>query len=288
MPFYIRKSISVGLLRFNLSNSGIGVSAGIPGLRLGTGPRGNYVHIGRGGLYYRATVNRGSQPPPLPTAPSIDGLTEIESADVAAMTDSSSAGLLDEMNTKRERWQLWPFVALAGAAIVLAAGGQLGQVIAIAVAGIAGLATSAAYELDRMRKTTVILYDIEEEALQRLHPLQDAHDGLCQAGGTWHFAAAGATSDWKRNAGASTLVRRSAIRPHGQVPKWVRTNVAVPAIPVGRQTLHFFPDRVLVFDNNRVGEFLTSSSRSRLDSDASLKKTPSRRTRVWLDRRGGT
>lgn len=34
--------------RFNLSNSGIGVSAGIKGFRVGTGPRGNYVHMGRG------------------------------------------------------------------------------------------------------------------------------------------------------------------------------------------------------------------------------------------------
>lgn len=253
MPFYIRKSISVGLLRFNLSNSGIGVSAGIPGFRLGTGPRGNYVHLGRDGLYYRATINGGAPPPRPATAPSFDGLTEIESADVVAMTDSSSTGLLDELNTKRQRWQLWPFVAFGGVAIVLGAGEQLGQVIAAAVVGITFLATWAIYELDRMRKTTVILYDIEEEALHRLRQLYEAHDGLCQAGGTWHFAAEGATSDRKRNAGASTLVRRRSIRPHSHLPKWVQTNVAVPAIPVGRQTLHFFPDHVMVFDNNRVG-----------------------------------
>ena len=56
MGFYLRKSISVGPLRFNLSKSGVGVSAGIKGLRFGVGPRGNYVHMGRGGLYYRATL----------------------------------------------------------------------------------------------------------------------------------------------------------------------------------------------------------------------------------------
>ena len=32
MGFYIRKSVSIGPLRFNLSKSGIGVSAGIKGL----------------------------------------------------------------------------------------------------------------------------------------------------------------------------------------------------------------------------------------------------------------
>lgn len=56
MGFYLRKSIRVGPLRFNLSRSGIGVSAGIPGLRVGIGPRGNYVRIGSGILKYRATL----------------------------------------------------------------------------------------------------------------------------------------------------------------------------------------------------------------------------------------
>src|SRR4029077_16042409 len=59
MSFYLRKSIKVGPLRFNLSGSGVGVSAGIRGLRFGVGPRGNYVHMGRSGIYYRATI-----PPP--------------------------------------------------------------------------------------------------------------------------------------------------------------------------------------------------------------------------------
>jgi len=60
MGFYIRKAISVGPFRFNLSKSGVGVSAGIKGLRGGTGPRGNYVHMGRGGLYHRKTLPSGS------------------------------------------------------------------------------------------------------------------------------------------------------------------------------------------------------------------------------------
>ncbi len=51
MGFYIRKSISAGPFRFNLSGSGIGLSVGVKGFRLGTGPRGNYIHMGRGGLY---------------------------------------------------------------------------------------------------------------------------------------------------------------------------------------------------------------------------------------------
>jgi hypothetical protein len=49
MGFYIRKSVKAGPFRFNLSKSGLGVSAGIPGFRVGTGPRGNYVQMGPAG-----------------------------------------------------------------------------------------------------------------------------------------------------------------------------------------------------------------------------------------------
>lgn len=74
MGFYLRKSISVGPLRFNLSKSGIGVSAGVKGLRFGVGPRGNYIHMGRGGLYYRATLLPSTASRKSPTQPEISSL----------------------------------------------------------------------------------------------------------------------------------------------------------------------------------------------------------------------
>ena len=43
MGFYLRKSISVGPLRFNLSKSGVGVSAGVKGFRFGASPRGTFA-----------------------------------------------------------------------------------------------------------------------------------------------------------------------------------------------------------------------------------------------------
>src|SRR5438477_1267453 len=64
MSFFLRKSLRFGPVRFNLSKSGIGVSAGVKGFRVGTGPRGNYVHAGRGGIYYRKTFGRGSRGAP--------------------------------------------------------------------------------------------------------------------------------------------------------------------------------------------------------------------------------
>ncbi|WP_442921050.1 DUF4236 domain-containing protein [Mesorhizobium sp. Cs1321R2N1] len=58
MGFYVRKSISAGPFRFNFSSGGVGVSVGVKGLRIGTGPRGHYIHAGRGGLCYRGTLGK--------------------------------------------------------------------------------------------------------------------------------------------------------------------------------------------------------------------------------------
>jgi hypothetical protein len=69
----------------------------------------------------------------------------------------------------------------------------------------------------------------------------------------WHIEASGRTQDWKRNAGASNLIRRSPISPTLSRPPRVECNLEVPTIPAGLQTLYFFPDRLLVYDRTRVG-----------------------------------
>lgn len=54
MGFYLRKSFRMGPVRLNLSKSGLGVSAGVTGARVGLTSQGKaYVHGGRGGLYIR-------------------------------------------------------------------------------------------------------------------------------------------------------------------------------------------------------------------------------------------
>jgi Protein of unknown function (DUF4236)/DnaJ domain len=56
MGFFFRKSIGLGPFRINLSKSGVGVSTGIKGARIWTGPRGTYVQVGREGFYYRQKI----------------------------------------------------------------------------------------------------------------------------------------------------------------------------------------------------------------------------------------
>jgi hypothetical protein len=63
MGLYIRKSFKAGPIRLNLSKSGLGASIGVKGLRVGSGPRGSYIHAGRGGLYYREKIGSSRKYP---------------------------------------------------------------------------------------------------------------------------------------------------------------------------------------------------------------------------------
>lgn len=269
MGLYLRKSVSVGPFRFNLSKGGVGVSVGVRGLRVGAGPRGNYVHMGAGGIYYRATIPAGRskplQPPAEPgdfrpqTSPPIPAgthgpMVDIDSADATQIVDSSSKALLDEMNAKQQRARLWPWIGGATAGLLLLALGNDWNPwlsCAIAVTGAAG--TVAVYFRDLLQKSVVLMYELDptmEQALQNLHTAADA---LTHAGGTWHVGSKADVHDSKYHAGAGSLISRKATRFDRAAPPFVNTNIQTVSVNVGSQTLHFFPDRVLIYDKNGVG-----------------------------------
>ncbi len=265
MGFYLRKSVRVGPLRFNLSKSGIGVSAGIPGFRIGMGPRGNYIHAGRGGVYYRATIpsaqtRPSSEParapgsPLIPPADSTLGPTrEIESGAVLAMSDESSEGLLRELRDKRRVWRVWPMVMIGGVAVLLSFQAQWGPVLSSVVGVVVAIATGLAYQRDLLRKTTVIMYDMTPEAQADYERLVTAVRQLGAADSLWHVPTTAEVRDSKYHAGAQAVITRSPTQVGVAAPSFVRCNIDVPSLGVGRQRLFFFPERVLVFDSGQVG-----------------------------------
>lgn len=63
MSLFFRKSIGAAPFKVNLSKSGIGVSAGIRGARVGFGTRGPYISAARGGVYYRKHLGAAGHAP---------------------------------------------------------------------------------------------------------------------------------------------------------------------------------------------------------------------------------
>jgi hypothetical protein len=273
VSFYIRKAIRVGPVRFNLSKSGIGVSAGIKGLRVGSGPRGNYIHMGRGGLYFRKTLPSGrsrspvdssAQPltPPARAPRDAEPLHEIASGSVLQMTDSSSAELLDEFNQKRKLVRIFPFVATAAVATVLVEqyNAQPGWLLLATI--LVGAALSVFTRIrDEVRKTVVVFYELDDTAEKAFGDLYAAFEILRGCSRAWHIAAEGRVRDVKYHAGANALVDREPIAlTVGGIP-FLKSNIAIPAVLVGRRLIVFMPDRVLVFDSDAVGAVAYSNLR---------------------------
>ncbi|MBD8873852.1 DUF4236 domain-containing protein [Rhodanobacter sp. DHB23] len=268
MGFYLRKSISVGPLRFNLSGSGVGVSAGIKGFRVGTGPRGNYIHMGRGGFYYRATLppaGNGTRAPRqqhsympstqhAPTSATHEPLKEIESLDANHIVDSSSKALLDEINQKRKRPLMWPMV-LIGTLMLLAWSVHMDAPqwvnSLIALAGLMGAIYVGV--LDQLAKTVVLFYEFDPDVEAAYEQLHSAALQLAGCARVWHIEASGRVLDRKYHAGAASLIRRKVTSIRRAAPQHLKCNIETVAIDVGRQVLHFFPDRVLVYAPEGVG-----------------------------------
>lgn len=264
MPFYIRQSVSVGPFRFNLSKSGVGMSVGIRGMRVGTGPKGNYIHMGAGGIYYRAAlrnrahganVSTSSAPSPVFNEASQllpNGLIEIESAPTWSLAPTSARDLLTQITEAQRRNKLSPVVGALAASLVGFAlySGLLQLALVSALLGLALFAVAA--RRDASNKV-VLLYDLEDPMRERFGAFCAAFDAFSSCSKTWHIDASGRTFDWKRNAGASSLITRKRIEPSYALPSCIASNINVPSLPVGKQTLFFFPDRVLVIEKGSAG-----------------------------------
>jgi len=264
MGFYIRKSVRVGPFRFNLSNSGIGVSAGIRGLRVGSGPRGTYVHMGSNGLYYRQTLTSSAgRPQPNPKSPSVASYSpswthgpmySIGSGAVSDMVDSNFAELLEEIETRRSRIVLWPI--MLAATILFAAflfinqtplWAQITCLLPLAVG------TMVISQRDRLRKTVVLMYDLEEMGLDNYKNLHAAIDEITNCGGVWHITAQGDVYNRKYHAGARGLINRRAFSLTYRNPPWIRTNLSVPSLSFNDLTLYLLPDLILAHAPNGYG-----------------------------------
>lgn len=254
MGFYVRKSVKAGPFRFNLSKSGVGVSAGIPGFRVGTGPRGNYIHAGRGGVYYRTTFGGGGRrqavrpargPYPAPNFSPSDGIvmTDVTGASAEELHATGPGDLVEQLNTAARMWRLgWMSAGLV--LLLLVARPSVGAFLLIPGIPI----TVWLWLRDRARRAVVAFYDVNDEVATWFESLVTAFEALAACNRLWRVNAAGrveTTYQYKVNSGASKVVDRAVARLSLDPPTLLKTNITVPTISVGKTALAFLPDRIL-------------------------------------------
>lgn len=268
MPFYIRKSVSVGPFRLNFSKGGVGASVGVNGFRVGSGPRGHYIHAGAGGLYYRSSIGRAGERPARKSSPRLsqpsyldnvtaDGIVmrEVDSGDVLLMRDATAKDLLEDINEKANKTPLAPLVGWGGAIV------GVGLLFANPIAGLVAMGMALigwifVRWIESYQRKAVLFYELEPEAERSFTQLTEAFDLLAACGGKWHVAAGGAVQDltqWKRNAGASHVVKKAPTTLAYTLPGIVSSNLTPPSVKVGTQTLYFLPDVVLIEHGKSFG-----------------------------------
>ncbi|UMB71203.1 DUF4236 domain-containing protein [Mycobacterium paraterrae] len=262
MSFYIRKSLRAGPFRFNLNKSGVGVSVGVPGFRVGTGPRGNYVHMGRGGVYYRATLNSrkktGGPRTTLPSSqpavfrPSGVVMEDVTGATALNLAPTGSDDLVEQLNSAAAciSWGWWAVgVTVVLGLLTMPAGLILWLLLA---PGCVWLMLN-----DRARKTVILFYDVEDGHLAWSESLVQAWSWLTESQKLWRVVQSGniaTTYQFKTNSGASRLLDRVQASANTSGPKELSTNIAVPALTAGKAALYFLPDRLLVREGNHFGD----------------------------------
>lgn len=273
MGLYFRKSVRMGPFRVNFSTSGIGLSAGIPGFRVGTGPRGNYIQMGAHGIYYRAALSSRDRStssriratpstarpdiengnPPIPDR-TLGAYQPIESVAAQRLVDSSSEDLLNEIRKRHRQWRSWPFVTAAASAALAVSGIQSYPqwlLIAIVILGVVGI--GYAYRRDVGRKLVILQYDMDAESQAVFTALLDSAREVAASNRLWHISASAPVRDRKYHAGASSTVNRKAAELSSVPPPYVASNVDPVTLVLSKATFYFFPDRLLVYSGHDVG-----------------------------------
>lgn len=247
MSFYLRKTVKAGPFRVGLSRSGIGISTGVPGLRVGAGPRGSYIRVGAHGVYYRQTLSQPKgrsrtvarlSPPQYPPR-ALPGdevlLQDVTGATTVELADASPSELITHLNEAARYRSLLLLVILLCLPVVT---------IPLAV---------VLRAKDKARRTVVVFYEVEGSSAARFQDLVDSFVAMEQCAAHWHVTAQGAvvsTRQYKINAGASSLLNRDRGRTNLAGPPVFASNIAVPSLHASKRSVYFLPDRVLVRDGH--------------------------------------
>ncbi|BCO35236.1 DUF4236 domain-containing protein [Mycobacterium heckeshornense] len=274
MGFYIRKYVKVGPFRLNLSKSGLGVSVGVPGFRIGSGPRGNYVHIGRYGLYYRTAyygkpllggtsaqraVLHPSQPHPADFPaynPSDVVMHDVTGATAVSLVPTVGDDLVKQLNAAATMTR-WGWLVTVASSVLGLMALLFSWIISLVIWVVALPLCWWLFLRDQTRSTVVAFYDVNDAPAAWFDSLVQSWGWLMEAQKLWRVVETGhieTMSQWKRNAGADHLATLVQAMATTASPPHLSTNIAVPSIAAGNSSLHFLPDRVLVREGKRYSD----------------------------------
>lgn len=264
MAFYIKKSVSLGPIRFNLSKSGLGTSVGVPGFRVGIRPNGKgYLHTGRYGLYYREELGGGKNRGKQNQVQKYDNNENIDNYNTTKYNTTSSQRiapklreeLLKKLNNSYKSFRLDNLCGISFF-ILTYISFHTSQVAGILTIIVGIIATSLVAYWEAKRRTIRITYDFEDGNASRFKKIISAFNLLASTVSAWSLLDSkniSGTHESKLNAGADNLVNKSYAQIGTGNPPWVETNITIPTLKTKEQTLYIMPDGILIYDDKGVG-----------------------------------
>jgi len=216
--------------------------------------------MGRGGLYYRASLSSriktrtpAMSPRAVPVERADDALPPVETGEIVEMADTNKQDVLGQINDKLRMIAFWPFAVAPGLLAAFVLYDKFYSVAAACVSFAVVLQGMAAVYFDRIRRSVVLMYDLDADFSNAFEHLAKSIEQLAQSSAIWNIDTLGPQPDWKRHAGTHGTVTRASVKIGYDTPRVIHTNLSIPAIVGGRQSLYFFPDLLLVLEGRTAG-----------------------------------
>jgi hypothetical protein len=266
MGFRFRRSFKMlPGVKINLSKSGASVSLGGRGFHYTVGAKGTRVTAGIPGTglswtEYTPHASKHSESPDILFSPLFnpspmhhhDSLQLIENASADQINALSICELAPILNRVNRRIRLAPIISVFCFLLFVAALNQTDKAWVGLIAIYATFFVPSAILLDRYRRSVKVALDPEGLIARISEALSVAFTELMQCKATWNVHAEGRTTDWKRNAGASTLVGRKQIALHFGKPACIRGGRKFPFFQAGSDELYLLPDAALAIVRGEV------------------------------------
>jgi DnaJ domain len=167
---------------------------------------------------------------------------------MATMQQVLSQAQIAQINSRASKVAYAPSITGVVALIALVAMGQFGLYGGVFVFFVGLIGTIPVRSKDKARRITPLYYIDTNE---RFASIQRACENLAEAHRVWYVEGEQQNWDWKRQAGAQSLVSRKQGRVGVINPPFISTNVDVCGVDAGSSKILFFPDAILVFQQGQ-------------------------------------
>lgn len=113
--------------------------------------------------------------------------------------------------------------------------------------------SSIVKQIDKDRKTYTLEYKLDKPTLDHWNIINQALHTLAKSQSIWRITTLDPTYDWKRNAGANSLLNRVKVTLAQTPALYIASNFTPHCLHIGDQYLFFFPDRIYVHQNGIYG-----------------------------------